>query len=203
MGQEPDFLHKRLTPEEINAMPLRSWTGKVQIIRSRQQWLQAEKVMRKDGILGFDTETRPAFRKGKINAPALIQIATAATVYLTQLNWLPFSELQADILADPAILKVGVGIGEDMRALGQLHPFTAAGIVDLASMAQKRNIPHHGLRTLAAGLFGWRISKGSQCSNWSVKQLSPRQITYAATDAWIGRLIYLRLSELQDSSVRS
>lgn len=189
-------LMRRPSREEINAMPLRSWTGEVKIIRTPAQWRAAEAHMRRDAVLGFDTETRPTFRKGKLNAPALIQIATESTVYLTQLAWLPFNHLQACILADPAIVKVGVGIGDDMKALAKVFPFTPAGHVDLASVAKKHNLPNLGLRTLAASLFGWRISKGSQCSNWSVRQLSPRQISYAATDAWMGRAIYFRLVEL-------
>lgn len=194
-------VHKRLTREEINALPLASWDGEVKIIRSFAQWKAAEAQMRADGILGFDTETRPTFRKGKMNAPALIQIATANTVFLTQLGWVPFGAIQAGLLADPAIIKVGVGIGDDMRALANIYPFEAGGVVDLGSLARQHNLPNHGLRTLAASLFGWRISKGSQCSNWSLRQLSPRQVAYAATDAWIGRMIYMRLAELGLGSV--
>lgn len=196
MAANLESLMLRPSREEINAMPLRSWTGEVKIIRTTAQWRAAEQHMRKDGILGFDTETRPTFRKGKLNAPALLQIATEKTVYLTQLGWLPFGSLQADLLADPAIVKVGVGIRDDMKALAKVFPFTAAGAVDLADVAKRHGLPNQGLRTLAASVFGWRISKGSQCSNWSVRQLSPRQISYAATDAWIGRNIYLRLAEL-------
>lgn len=177
-------------------MPLRSWAGEVKIIRTPAQWREAEKQMRQDGILGFDTETKPTFRKGKLNAPALLQIATENTVFLVQFGWLPFTMLQASVLSDPDIIKAGVGIGDDMRALANVSPFTPRGIVDLAEVAKKNNLPNYGLRNLAASLFGWRISKGPQCSNWSVRQLSPRQITYAATDAWIGRKIYLKMAEL-------
>lgn len=190
-----EALKKRLTREEINALPLRSWDGEVKVIRNLAQWKAAEVEMRKDGILGFDTETRPTFHKGKLNAPALMQIATADTVYLTQLGWLPFGAIQAELLADADIIKVGVGIGDDMRALGRVFSFDAAGVVDLASVAKKHGLPNQGIRSLAASLFGWRISKGSQCSNWSLRQLTPRQIAYAATDAWIGRMIYMRLLE--------
>lgn len=189
-------LKKRITREEINAMPLMAWEGEVQIIRNFSQWKAAEEKMRADGILGFDTETRPTFRKGKLNAPALVQIATADTVYLTQLGWVPFGAYQANLLSDPAIVKVGVGIGDDMRALAKIYPFEAGGVVDLAKIAKAGGLPNQGIRSLAASLFGWRISKGSQCSNWSLRQLSPRQIAYAATDAWIGRMIYMRMVEL-------
>lgn len=195
MMEELDF-RRRPTREEINEMPLRYWDGEVKIIRNERQWEAAEAEMRADGILGFDTETRPTFRKGELNSPALIQLATARTVYLNQLGWQPFGARQAALLADPDIIKVGAGIGDDMRALAKVYPFEAAGVVDLAKIARDNAIPNQGLRTLAASLFGWRISKGPQCSNWSVRQLSERQIAYAATDAWIGRMIYIRFDEL-------
>ena len=146
-------------------------------------------------MLGFDTETRPTFRKGKINAPSLIQLATERAVYLVQLAWLPFGPHLAEILADPNVIKAGVGIRDDMRELSRLHDFEPAGLVDLGNAARAHKLPSQGLRTLAANLFGWRISKGSQCSNWSLMELSQRQIAYAATDAWIGRLIFLRMRE--------
>lgn len=189
-------LTRRPTGEEINVMPLRHYEGPVEVVRTPEAWARAEADMRADGILGFDTETRPTFRKGKLNAPSLIQIATAERVYLIQLGWLPFGAACASLLASPDIIKTGVSIGDDMRALARLHPFTPAGLVDLGQVARAHRLPNQGLRTLAASLFGWRISKGSQCSNWSLMDLSQRQIEYAATDAWIGRLIYLRLREL-------
>ena len=76
------------------------------------------------------------------------------------------------------------------------HQVGPAGLADVGAFARAQHIPSQGLRTLAANLFGLRISKGPQCSNWSVKVLSQRQILYAATDAWISRAIYLRMLEL-------
>lgn len=189
-------LRRRPSREEINAMPLRCYEGDVRVIRSMRDWRAALPDLTAAGVLGFDTETRPTFRKGKLNAPALIQMATAYSVYLVQLGWFPFGEACASLLSDPEIIKVGAGIAEDMRALNNIYAFEPKNVVDLGVLAKKHNLESHGLRTLAASLFGWRISKGSQCSNWSVRQLSPRQIAYAATDAWIGRMIYLRLREL-------
>lgn len=186
----------RPSSEEINAMPQAHYKGEVTVIRSLKQWHKAAPELRKDAILGFDTETRPTFRKGKLNEPALIQLATASHVYLIQLGCLPFGKEIAEIMASPDIIKVGVGIAADMGALAKIHPFQPDGLIDLGEMASSHKLPNHGLRTLAASLFGWRISKGCQCSNWSASNLSPRQIAYAATDAWIGRMIYLRLREL-------
>lgn len=192
----PEELRRRLSREEINALPLRCYEGEVHLIHGLEQWREALPALKADGILGFDTETRPTFRKGRMNSPALIQFATAGAVYLVQLGSTPFNEEIAQVLEDPAIIKVGVAIKEDLRALAKIHPFTARGVVDLGQLAASLDLPSRGLRTLAASLFGVRISKGSQCSNWSAPRLSERQVAYAATDAWIGRQIYMRLKEL-------
>ena len=193
---ERERLLRRPTREEINDMPLRHYDGPLHIVRNLSEWREAEKDFRSDCVLGFDTETRPTFRKGKLNSPSLVQLAGANAVYLVQLAWLPFGEPCAQLLADPKIIKTGVGIHDDMAALARIYPFMPQSCVDLGTVAKANNLPNQGLRTLAANLFGWRISKGSQCSNWSSRNLSPRQIAYAATDAWIGRLIYLKLAEL-------
>ena len=191
-----DVLRRRLSCEEINAMPLFHYEGPVQVIRTLEDWKNALPDLRSEDLLGFDTETRPSFRKGRRNFPALIQLATANAVYLVQLAFLPFGPHVVEILANPDQVKAGVGIRDDMRDLGRLHDFEPAGLVDLGGVARAHKLPSQGLRTLAANFFGWRISKGSQCSNWSLMELTPRQIAYAATDAWIGRLIFLRMCEM-------
>lgn len=196
MEKTLDEARRRPDANEINAMPLRHYDGEVRVVRRPEELRAASQDLRRAKVLGFDTETRPSFKKGKKNAPALIQLATDSLVYLIQLSWLPFGEECASLLADPAIVKVGVGIGDDMRSLAGIYPFEPAGLVDLGEMASVNNFQSRGLRTLAASLFGWRISKGSQCSNWSLRDLSPKQIAYAATDAWISRAIYSRLLEL-------
>lgn len=191
-----DVLRRRLSSEEINALPLCHYEGPVHVVRSEADWQAALPLLREESILGFDTETRPSFRKGRRNSPALIQLATARAVYLIQLSWLPFGPHLADLLANPVQVKAGVGIRDDMRDLAKLHDFEPAGLVDLGGVARAHKLPSQGLRTLAANFFGWRVSKGSQCSNWSLPELSARQIAYAATDAWIGRLIFIRMCEL-------
>ena len=195
-AQTLEDLRQRLTPEAINALPLCHYEGPVTVVHTLNEWKRALADLESDGILGFDTETRPTFRKGKVNAPSLIQLATAKCVYLVQLSWLPFGPHIADILANPDIIKAGVGIRCDMEALAKLSPFTPRGLVDLGNVARANKLSSQGLRTLVANFFGWRISKGSQCSNWSLMELSPKQIAYAATDAWVGRLVYQRMREL-------
>lgn len=175
---------------------MRQFDGEIRLVRTEDEWAEAAKELSTAELLGFDTETRPSFRKGVVNPTALLQLATADKVFLIQLRHLPFSAPQAAILSNPQIVKVGVGIGEDLAALGRTYPFLPAGHLDLGKVAALNGLPNHGLRTLAASLFGWRISKGSQCSNWNLAQLSRRQIEYAATDAWISRKIFLQMRKL-------
>jgi ribonuclease D len=187
---------RKLSKDEINAMPLRRYEGLVHLVRSHDDFAQALDYLRQEKVLGFDTETKPTFRKGKVNSPALVQLACADRVFLLQLTWMPLPNELAALFSAQGIVKAGVSVHDDMRDLCRLHPFEPAGVVDLGLVARARGISTQGLRNLAANFFGWRISKGMQCSNWSLQELSEGQITYAATDAWVGRLLYLRMAEL-------
>ena len=193
---EPNYICRRLTSEEINELPLVHYEGSVTLVRNERQLAAILPALREEPVLGFDTETQPTFRKGVVHHPSLIQLATTDRVFLVQLTHIPLTEELTSILADPKQIKAGVGIAEDMRELSCLLPFTAAGLQDLALIAEKNHICNKGLRSLVASFFGERISKGPQCSNWSLPNLSQRQITYAATDAWMGRRIYMRMCEL-------
>lgn len=189
----PVVLQPCLSKEEINLLPIQAWEGPVVLVREEESLAAALEKLRQEPVLGFDTETRPTFTKGKTCRPALIQLATADTAYLIQLTHLPFSEDIAELLSSPRVLKVGVAIHDDMKALARIHPFHADGVVDLAVMARARGIQAQGLRTLAANLLGFRISKSAQCSNWENHELTPQQIKYAATDAWVGRELYFHM----------
>jgi ribonuclease D len=70
--------------------------------------------------------------------------------------------------------------------------------MDLGNIAKKAGIKNHGLRGLAAVLLGLRISKGAQTTNWARDVLTRQQIQYAATDAWVGRKLYLSLEQVVD-----
>lgn len=182
-----------LSKEETNQLPIRAYSGEICLIRTEEDLDRALNLLWKEKVLGFDTETRPVFTRGKSGNPALLQLGGESCVYLFQLNCVPFGEALADLLANPHIIKTGVAVRDDLRALARLHDFTPGGAVDLAHLARARGVRAQGLRSLAAALLGFRISKSAQCSNWEKEELTPRQILYAATDAWVGRELYFRL----------
>jgi len=195
--QIPEAHLRAFTKEDINALPLRRYEGPVEVVRTDAQRARALKVMSSEPLLGFDTETRPVFRKGKKpGPPSLVQLATQETVYVFQIGVLPMCNGLCDLLADDRIIKTGVAVRDDILGLQRLAEFTPARFVDLSDISARANMQTHGLRNLAANLLGFRISKSAQCSNWAKDKLSPQQINYAATDAWISRELYLAFERL-------
>ena len=63
-------------------------------------------------------------------------------------------------------------------------------------LAKRHGLKQTGVRNLTRLLLGLRILKGTKTSNWARPQLSAQQITYAATDAWACRELYLCFQKL-------
>lgn len=187
---------RRMSKDEINGCPMAGWTGPVMVVRTDAELAAAMARLTGHTLLGFDTETRPAYTKGESYPPSLLQLANADEAFIFQINHLGLAKPLRELLADPAIIKAGVSLDYDIRELTKLSRFKAAGFVDLGDLAKKIGIKNHGLRGLAAVLLGFRISKGAQTSNWAKDVLEPHQINYAATDAWVGRQLYLALEQL-------
>ena len=193
----PDQYLRSFSKDDINAMPLRRYEGAIQVIRTEKQLERALSEMEGETLLGFDTETRPVFKKGKKpGPPSLLQLATADCAYVFQLNILPLDNGLCHILANKSVVKTGVAVRDDILGLQKHARFKPSGFVDLSDISAKASMQTHGLRNMAANLLGFRISKSAQCSNWAKDKLSKQQVNYAATDAWISRELYLALDEL-------
>ncbi len=191
--------HDLFSKEEINNLPMLSYQGEIIVVRSQEELELVLPRIKQESVLGFDTETRPLFKKGIPYKPSLIQLATKDTVYLIQINLVPFNKHLADILSDAEIVKAGVAVKDDLNALAKIFPFKPQSFVELADLANQKGLKAQGLRTIAANLLGFRISKKAQCSNWASPYLTHAQIKYAATDAWLGRILYHSLMQLEDS----
>lgn len=185
-----------LSPEEVNALPVRRYEGEVVLVAGESELERAREALRAETVVGFDTETRPAFRKGERHLPCLAQVATARAVYIFPLQRLDCSGLLGELLAAPAIVKVGVALAEDLRELAKVFRFERASLLDAGSIARRQGLRQTGLRNLAAIYLGFRVPKGKRTSNWAAARLTPAQVTYAATDAWVCRELYLRFARL-------
>lgn len=177
-------------------LPIRRYEGKVRLITTVPDLEQARADIRKETVVGLDTETRPSFRKGETYLPCLVQAATARAVYLFQLSRVDVFPVINELLAEARIVKAGVGLAHDVRQLKLVFPFDVNNVVDLGVVARRRGLGQTGVRNLAGMFLGFRIPKGNRTSNWAAPQLNPAQIAYAATDAWACRELYLKFESL-------
>ena len=184
---------ERLSKEHINTLPILAFDGKIQLITESKDVSKAIKILREYPVLGFDTETRPVFRKGVQHNVSLLQLSTSKEAFLFRLNHLGFPNELVALLEESAILKVGVAILDDVRGLQKLSNFKAGGFIELADIAGDLGIVTCGLRNLAAIFLGVRITKKAQLTNWERPLINSKQSLYAATDAWICLEMYLFL----------
>jgi len=185
-----------ISREGIANLPIRRYEGKVSLVATLRDLEQARADIRQERVVGLDTETRPSFTKGESYLPCLVQAATARAVYLFQLQRLDIFPALVELLAKPDIVKTGVGLDYDLRQLKRVFPFTVQNVLDLGVIARRRGLGQTGVRNLAGMFLGFRIPKGNRTSNWAAPRLSPQQITYAATDAWACRELYLHFETL-------
>lgn len=185
-----------ITPQEIELLPKAEFTGKITVIHQiGPSYYAAIKHLRKEKILGFDTETKPQFEHtGVHNMVALLQLSTADHAYLFRLTEIGIPSGLMEILSDPAIIKVGAACHDDFHGLREYGPFHEANVIDLQKMVKDYGINDLSVKKMAAIILGVRISKAQQLSNWEAFHFSDAQKIYAATDAWICREMYIRLT---------
>ena len=181
---------RKISKAEINDLPLITWEGEIQILESIEKMEAVAATLANESHLGFDTETRPSFKKGDYYPPALIQLATKHCVYLFRISETETFDPLLPILESPHILKTGVAIKGDIKELRAVKDFTPKGFIEIADITAKLGYENRGLRALAGLLLQGRISKAAQVTNWACPKLDNKQVRYAATDAWISREIY-------------
>ena len=177
-------------------LPVRRYEGEIHMVATGQEFDDALADFRHERVVGLDTETRPSFSKGESHLPCLVQAATARAVYIFQLSRVEAFPILTELLVDARIAKAGIALAHDLRCLKLVFPFEARNVVELSTIARRAGLDQTGLRNLAGIFLGFRIPKGNRTSNWAARQLSPAQITYAATDAWACRELFLRFEGL-------
>jgi ribonuclease D len=185
---------KNITAEELAAYELSWFRGEIKVIDNLKVFRKVVGQFPEHGLLGFDTETRPSFRKGRNNKVSLIQLATADQVFLFRVNKIGIPDELIQLLGNKEVIKAGVAIHDDIRFLRKLKRFTPEGFIDLQTMVKEYGIQCSGLKKLAAIVLGFRISKSQQVTDWEADELSEAQQIYAATDAWVCYEIYRKLN---------
>ncbi len=169
--------------------------GDIHIIDSIYHVKEAVNVLCKSEIVGFDTETRPSFKKGVTHKTALIQISTLDECFLFRTCKIGVPGVLADYLVDPRYTKVGLSLHDDFKMLSKLISIEPAGFIDLQDVVGQYYITDISLQKIYAILFGGKIAKGQQLTNWEAPELSPAQQNYGAVDAWACLKIYNYLQD--------
>lgn len=192
--QDDSARQTNITTEELNGLPLKAFSGKINLITDVAKLSKMMTEIEKHDVVGFDTETRPSFKKGQSYKVALIQLAIPEKVFLIRLHDTGLADDLITLFQNPNILKAGVAIRDDIKFLQKLKPFEPAGFIELATLSKASGLQVESVKKLAGLLLGFRISKSAQTSNWEAATLTEKQLEYAATDAWVCLEIYRKLS---------
>lgn len=179
-----------ISKDQLAKLPAANYTGEIIVVDKPEQVISAVEDIRTAGIIGFDTETRPSFKRGQSYNVALIQLCTPKRCYLFRTNIIGFPKELVQLLEDPNITKVGLSIHDDFHQLRRLIDLEPQSFIDLQSYVKKFKIADNSLSRLYAILFGQRISKSQRLTNWESSSLSEAQKTYAALDAFACISIY-------------
>lgn len=180
-----------ITKDEIGTLEVECFPGKIHIINSLSQAKTAIIYLRKHKYLGFDTETRPSFKKGALRPMALMQISTHDECFLFRINKIGIPDMLKELLEDENITKIGLSIKDDFGVLRRSTDSTCPeGFIELQTLVKTYGISDISLQKIYAILFDKKISKSQRLSNWEAPELTPAQQEYAAIDAWACLKIY-------------
>ncbi len=183
-----------LSKEELAAMPAAIFNGNIRLIDKAEDVAKAVAALRSCDVIGFDTETRPNFKKGQNHQVSLLQLSSRSTCYLFRINHTGLTHELIDLLEDESKLKVGLSTHDDFHNLRKIHEgLQPRGFVELQKEVRHIGIGDSALAKIYGILFGQRISKGQRLSNWEADELTEAQINYAALDAMACVEIYDRI----------
>ncbi len=185
-----------ISKEEIALLEPETFKGRTIVIQSLPEAEKAIQYLSTFPLIGFDTETRPSYKKGTINGVALIQLSTTDTCFLFRLNIIGFPDCLIDLLANPDIKKIGLSLRDDFLAMSRKKKITPRGFEDLQKIVLEYGISDVSLQKIYALLFHKRISKNQRLSNWEADVLTDSQKNYASLDAWACLQIYNQLKSL-------
>lgn len=190
------LIYNKVDKAMVSALKKVEFYGRIIVVNTQSGAQKAVDYLLSQPVLGFDTETRPAFEKGKHYHCALLQVSTLTECFLFRLNRIGLCPAIKQLLSDKTVIKVGLAWNNDMLSLRELGPFESGHFIDLQQMVNKVGIEDQSLVKIYANLFGERISKSERLSNWERPELKESQKIYAAIDAWACVRIYNEVNRL-------
>jgi len=185
---------ENITVEELAERELSWFKGELVLVDNMKTFNEVFPRLLGSDLLGFDTETKPTFKKGRRHQVSLIQLSTDNLACLFRINKIGIPDEMVKLLSDPSVIKAGVAVHDDIKFLSGVKHFSPRGFIDLQNFVKDFGIQSSGLKKLTAIILGFRISKRQQVTDWEAEQLSEPQQIYAATDAWVCHEIYRKLT---------
>lgn len=180
----------------INSLPFVTFPGKIIVVLNEYEADRAVEYLLSCDVLGVDTETRPAFRKGNNHKVALLQVATRKECFLFRLNHLGLPKSLLRLLSNKQVPMVGLSWHDDLMSLHRREQFEPGWFIDIQDIIGNLGIVDKSLQKLYANLFGEKISKRQRLTNWEADVLTERQKEYAAIDAWACIKLYDEIMNL-------
>ena len=193
------IIYSKYDKSKISTLPRVSFEGHIVMVITEKEAEKAVNYLLSQPILGIDTETRPSFKKGKINEVALLQVSSHDMCFLFRLNMIGMTSAIIRLLEDTIVPKIGLSLRDDMMMLGRRAAFQQGHFIDLQNHVEEIGVEDMSLQKLYANFFGQRISKRDQLSNWEAEVLNDKQKIYAATDAWACIMLYEELMRLKET----
>jgi len=182
-----------ITKEQLAELPKETFNGRIIVVDHQEEVAAAVIYLSNHKAIGFDTETKPSFKRGQNHKVALMQLATHEVCYLFRLNRIGYPKELVQLMSNPNIKKIGLSLRDDFAAIRQRSVRKPENFIDLQLFVDKFGIDDNSLQKIYALLFGKKISKSQRLSNWEAPQLTPAQQAYAAIDAWACLRIYNHL----------
>lgn len=182
-----------ISKEELHDLPLETFDGEIIVIDRVDDVAEAVAYLKKFKVIGFDTETKPVFRKNVTHKVALMQLSTLDKCFLFRLNLIQYPDDLDDLICSKDVKKIGLSLRDDFSALRKRSDCPPLNFVDLQTFVKDYGIKDLSLQKIYAILFNKKISKNQRLSNWEAHTLKPSQKRYAAIDAWACLKIYNHL----------
>ena len=183
----------------IPSLPIAQFPGRIIVILTPGETEKAVRYLLSQPILGFDTETRPSFKRGHQYKVSLLQVSTIDTCFLFRLNHTGLTPAIIQLLEDRTVKKIGLSWHDDLNSLNKIGDFKTGSFIEIQDLVRDLGIEDLSLQKLYANLFNQKISKRQQLSNWETDILTDKQKMYAATDAWACIMIYQEIIKLKES----
>ena len=190
-------IYNKIDKKLIADLPLAQFEGRIVVILTAGETERAVNYLLSKPILGFDTETRPSFQRGRQHQVSLLQVAAEDICFLFRLNHTGMTPAIIRLLEDNSVTKVGLSWHDDLNSLRKIGSFKTGHFIDIQNLINDLGIEDMSLQKIYANLFGQKISKRQQLSNWEADILNDKQKIYAATDAWACIRIYEEIIKLK------